>query len=153
MSEQQAAAAPEAGAAPVPRSFWIIAAVALVWNLLGVMAYIMQMTMTEEALLALPAAERALYENVPAWATSAFAIAVNAGALGCILLLLRRAWAVPVLIVSLAGVLVQMYHSLFIARSIDVYGLGGLSMPVLVVVIAVFLVWYARQAHSRNWID
>jgi len=153
MSDQQSGEVPESAAVAVPKSFWIVGALALVWNLLGVMAYIMQMTMTEEALLALPAAERALYENVPAWATSAFAIAVNGGALGCLLLLLRRAWAVPVLAVSLAGVAVQMYHSLFIARSIEVYGPGGLSMPILVIVVAVFLIWYARSAREKGWIS
>jgi len=141
-----------AAAGVVPRSFWITAALALAWNLLGVMAYIVQMTMTEEALLALPEVERTLYENVPAWATAAFAIAVNGGALGCLLLLLRRAWAYPVLIVSLAGILVQMYHSLFVANSIEVYGPGGMTMPVMVIVIGAYLVWYANKARDRGWI-
>ena len=53
---------------PIPRSFMIIAAVALVWNLLGVTAYIMQVTMDEASLLALPEAERLIYETTPAWA-------------------------------------------------------------------------------------
>lgn len=135
-----------------PRSFWVISAVALLWNLLGVAAYVSQVTMTPAALAALPEAEQALYADVPAWATSAFALAVNGGALGCLLLLFRKAWAIPVLIISLAGVIVQMYHSLFIAGSIKVYGPGGTIMPIMVVIIAVFLVWYANNAKGRRWI-
>lgn len=71
-------------------AFWIISVLALLWNLLGVMAYIMQVTMTPEALQALPAEQQALYTNVPAWATAAFAVAVWGSTLGCILLLLRK---------------------------------------------------------------
>ena len=137
----------------IPRSFWIISGVALAWNLTGVAAYIAQVTMTEDALMALPEAERMLFENMPAWATGAFAVAVFGGALGSLLLLLRKSWAVPVFIASLAGIVVQLYHSFFIARSIEVYGPGGLIMPAMVLVIGVFLVWYSRSATAKAWIS
>ena len=137
----------------LPTSFYIISGAALAWNLLGVMAYVMQVTMTQEALNALPEAERMLLENAPVWATSAFAIAVNGGALGCLLLLLRQTWAFPVLIASLAGVVVQMSHSFLIANSIEVYGPGGLIMPAMIIVISVFLVWYAKGARGKGWIN
>jgi hypothetical protein len=135
-----------------PQSFFWIAGVTLVWNLLGVGAYVAQVTMSPDALNALPEAERVLYENVPSWATAAFAIAVNGGALGCFLLLLRRSLAIPILIASLAGVIVQMYHSLFIANSIEVYGPGGMIMPVMVVIVAAFLIWYSMSAKKKTWI-
>jgi hypothetical protein len=136
-----------------PRSFFIIGGVALVWNLLGVGAYVAQVTMTPEVLNALPEAERLLYENVPSWATAAFAIAVNGGALGCLLLLLRKALAIPVLIASLAGVIVQMYHAFFIANSIEVYGPGGMVMPISVLIISAYLVWYSLDARKKTWIS
>ena len=142
----------EGGQKPV-RAFYLISGVALVWNLLGVMAYIRQVTMSQEALSALPDAERMLYENAPSWATAAFAIAVNGGALGCLLLLSRKAWAFPVLIASLLGVIVQMVHSLFIAKSIEVYGPGGMLMPLMVIVVSVFLVWYSRDAKEKGWLS
>jgi hypothetical protein len=68
----------------------------------------------------LPEVERALYESVPAWATGAFAVAVWGGALGCLLLLLKKKLATPVLILSFIGIVVQMIHSFFIANSIEV---------------------------------
>ena len=66
-----------------PSWFWILSAVMLVWNLMGVMAYIAQVTMSPEALAALPVAEQNLHANTPAWANGAFAIAVWGGAAGC----------------------------------------------------------------------
>ena len=134
-----------------PKWFMIVAAVLLVWNLVGVMAYIMQVTMSPEVIAALPEAQRQLYENTPAWATAAFAIAVNGGALGCVLLLLKRNLAGLFLQLSLAGVLVQMFHSFFMSNSFEVFGPGGMVMPVMVIVIAIYLVWLAVSAKNRGW--
>lgn len=134
------------------RWFWILAIAALVWNLLGVMAYVMQVSMTEEALALLPEDQRVLYETVPAWATAAFAIAVFAGAVGCIALLLRKSWATPLFVLSLAGVLVQMFHSFFLSDALEVYGASGMVMPILVLVIAVWLVGFSRSAAAKGWL-
>ena len=136
-----------------PMWFWIAAGLSLVWNLMGVMAYIAQVTMTEEALNALPEAERLLYEATPAWANGAFAFAVWGGALGCILLLIRKSIATPVLIVSLLGVVVQMYHSFFVIDSMAVYGPGDTIMPIMVVLWSIFLVWFSRSSTAKGWIS
>jgi hypothetical protein len=134
-----------------PNWFIVVAALALGWNLMGVIAYIMQVTMSPEAVAALPQAQRLLIESTPEWATAAFAVAVNGGFLGCLLLLLKRNLAGLFLQLSLAGVLVQMYHSFFMSNSFDVFGPGGMVMPVMVVVIAVYLVNLAAKAKSNHW--
>jgi hypothetical protein len=136
-----------------PTWFWIVGGISMVWNLLGVMAYIMQVTMSPEALQALPENERALLESVPVWATSAFAIAVWGSTLGSILLLMRKKLATPILIFSLAGILVQMYYNVFMSKSMEVYGPGGLAMPVMVLVFGVFLIWFSRKSAANGWIS
>ncbi|MGB5821387.1 MAG: hypothetical protein WBG90_18015 [Saonia sp.] len=132
--------------------FWILSVLALIWNLMGVMAYLAQAFITEEALDALPETERALYDAQPAWVTAAFAIAVFGGTLGCIALLLRKKWARPVLLISLIGILAQMSHAFFISNNFEVYGPGGLVMPILVIIIGVGLVLMARSAQTKGWI-
>ena len=133
--------------------FWIVSVISLLWNLMGVMAYIMHVTMTPEALQALPVEEQALYTNVPAWATAAFAVAVWGSTLGCILLLLRKKWATPVFVISFAAIVVQMIHQLFISKSIEVYGPGqGYSMPIMIIVIGAFLIWYSRKTTALGWL-
>jgi hypothetical protein len=134
-----------------PKWFMIVSIILLVWNLLGVMAYIMQVTMSPEALAALPEAQRQLYETTPVWATAAFAIAVNGGALGCLLLVLKRNLAGIFLQLSLAGVFVQMFHSFFMSKSFEVFGPGGLIMPIMVIVIAICLVMLAAKAKVKRW--
>ena len=132
--------------------FWVVSALALVWNVMGVMAYLAQVMMSPEALQAMPENERALYESVPAWATGAFAVAVWGGALGCLLLLLRKKLAKPVLVLSLIGIIVQMVHSLALSNSMEVYGPGGLIMPVMVLVIGVGLIWFSGKATAHGWL-
>lgn len=133
--------------------FWIISIIALIWNLMGVFAYIAQVNMSDEIIAALPEAERALYENVPAWVTGAFAIAVFGGALGCILLLLRKKLATSVLIISLIGIIAQMIYNFGMSKAAEVYGPGGMIMPAMVVLIGVFLVWYAKQTTAKGWMS
>jgi hypothetical protein len=134
-----------------PTWFMIVAVVLLVWNFMGVMAYIVQVTMTPEALAALPEAQRQLHESTPGWATAAFAIAVNGGALGCLLLVLKRNLAGLFLQVSLLAVIVQMFHAFFMSKSFEVFGPGGLVMPVMVIVIAIYLVILAAKAKVKRW--
>ena len=136
-----------------PKWFGIVAAVALVWNLIGVMAYVQQVTMSQDALAALPEAQRVLMETAPAWSTGAFAVSVFAGALGCLALLLKKAWAGSVLMVSLLSVIVQMIYAFFISNSYEVFGPGGMIMPVLVMAIAIYLVLLSRQATAKSWIS
>ncbi|MCI0526483.1 MAG: hypothetical protein L0Y56_03395 [Nitrospira sp.] len=133
-------------------SFWTIGAVALIWNVMGVMNFIGQMN--AGALTAMPEAQRAIIEGRPAWATGAFAIAVFGGALGCLLLLLRKSAAFYLFIASLLGVIVQMIPYLGMAGSTIDYGPFEISMYILMpLVVAAFLIWYSKWAESKGWIS
>ncbi len=128
-------------------SFWIIGAVALIWNIVGVANFFVQVT--ADALTAFPEAERAIIEGRPAWATGAFAIAVFGGALGCLLLLFRKSASYYLFIASLLGVIVTTIRQLGMVDSIGMYILASL-MSLLV---AAFLVWYSKRAESKGWIS
>lgn len=136
-----------------PRSFLIISIIALVWNLFGVMSYMMHVTMSPESLAQMAEAERALLESSPAWTTGVFAISVFSGVFGCVGLLLKKAWAAPLFLVSLFSVIVQFGHWLFLTDAMEVYGTEAVFMPLLVTVIAVFLVWYSRDAKNKGWLS
>jgi len=127
-----------------------IALLAIVWNLLGVGSYLMHAYMSDEAIAQLPENQQALYVNIPAWYTAAFAIAVFAGAIGSILLLLKKKLASPVLILSLLGIIVQMYYNLFISKSMEVYGPGSMVMPILIILVGIFLVWYSNKLKAEG---
>ena len=115
---------------------------------MGAINFVAQMN--PDMLAAYRESERAIIEGRPAWATIAFAIAVFGGALGCVLLLLRKSAAFYLFIASLLGVIVTMMHIL--GAGID-FGLGEiLGIILMPLVLAAFLIWYSKWAESKDWI-
>jgi len=136
-----------------PTWFKATAIIALIWNLLGVIAYLSQAFMPPELLEAMPEAERALFENTPAWVTAAFATAVWGGALGSLLLILRKSAAFQVFIISLIGIVAQLSWNLFFGKTMEVYGPGSMVMPIMVLLIGIYLVFFAKSSKSKGWIN
>jgi presenilin-like A22 family membrane protease len=134
-------------------SFWIISILALLWNLTGIMSFAMNVMITPEALEALPQAERELYEHSPVWLNFVYGLAVFSGALGSILLIIKKASAYRLFLISLLTILIQMLYSIFFTKSMEVYGATALIMPILVIAIAIFLLWYSKSAIKKGWIQ
>lgn len=127
----------------------------LVWNLIGLMFYYQQSTLTPEIMmdLGMTPQQIAHITNTPAWGHSGYAIAVNAGVLGAIFLLLRKAWAIPMFVISLVGALVQDLDAFVLRDAMEAWGSGAVFLPLLVVVICVVEIWYSRQAKARGWLS
>ena len=133
----------------VPRSFWIIGAIALIWNVLGSVNYLVQMN--ADSLAAFREVERAIIDGRPAWATAGFAIAVFGGALGSLLLLLRKSAAFYLFVASLLGMIVTMIHTIGVDIALS---LGEIVVIILMpLVVAAFLTWYSKHAEGRGWIS
>ena len=79
-----------------PKPKWLLWAGlgSLLWNLFGVAAFIMQATMSDEALSSLPAKQQELWGDMGIATWIAYAVAVGAGTLGAIGIILGRKWAV-----------------------------------------------------------
>jgi len=129
--------------------FWVVSVIALVWNILGVGAYLGQTFMNEEALAELPQADQDFYANMPAWVTAAFAIAVWFGLLASIGLLMRKKWAVSLFMLSLLGVLAQAFYNFFLQDYVALSG-SRMIMPIVVILVSAFLVWYSKDAKAKG---
>lgn len=132
--------------------FTIVTVLAIIWNAMGVMAYIMDVMLTGEDIAKMSEVEQNLRFATPSWAKSAFAIAVFGGLLGSVLLLVKKALAFPVLIMSFIAIIVQMYNAFFIMDSFAVFGPGGTIMPIMVIVFGALLIWLAMHAKTQQWI-
>jgi hypothetical protein len=137
---------------PAPNWFLPLSILALLWNLMGCTAFLGDMMLTPADIAAMSATDQALYAARPAWGVAASAIAVLAGALGCVGLILRKGWALPLFMASLLGVLVQDF-CLFVLSGADVRSdpvVVGLQSAVMV--IAIGLILLASKAIARSWI-
>jgi len=133
-------------------NFWIVGGAALVWNLIGVVMYYLEVTAAPESLAKLTEAQQAFMAGKPAWATSAFAIAVTTGVLGSLLLLLRKGAAVLMFALSLLAILVQNTHAFLLSNGLEAWGMGGLVLPAVIIVIAVALLLYSQAAKAKHWL-
>ena len=136
-----------------PGSFWVIAVLLLVWNGMGVAAYLSQAFSNYESLAAsYPAEEVAIMQSMPAWATAGFAVAVFAGLLGVFALLARKGIARWLFILSLIGVIAQHSWTFGMSGLVDIVGPERMIMPLIVVIICIFQIWYTGTGIKRGWI-
>jgi hypothetical protein len=137
----------------IPTWFWVVSIIILLWNIMGVFSFFAHTFISDAAIAELPANERALYGEYPMWITIVFAIAVFGGIIGAIGLVLKKKWSKAAFIISLLAIIPQMAHNVFFTTSIEVYGtVQAVTMPVLVVVIGVFLVWVSMFGIKKGWL-
>jgi hypothetical protein len=138
---------------PVPAWFWIVAVVALMWNLIGVAMFAMQMAMGPDDLAALEEGQRAMFESTPGWVWAAYGVAVVAGTLASIALLVRRRFAVTLFWISLIAVIAQFAWIAFLSGAMARMGtLEALGLPLFIVMVAALLVWFSGRAAARGWL-
>ena len=135
----------------VPKWFTPVAVLALLWNLLGCFMIAMDAMMPPDAVAALPADMQAVHAARETWMVIGSIVAVAAGALGSLGLVLKRRWATPLLILSVLGLVVQDLGFVLIARTLPIPTAGWI-MQGLVLVIAILLVVMARKAAAAGWL-
>jgi hypothetical protein len=127
------------------RTFWIFAIALLLWNLLGVAAYLMQVTADNKALAMTDPVTADSFRQMPFWAWSAYAIGVLAGTAGAIALLFKHRIATTLFAISFVMVLVQFGWTFLGFGLVAKKGAGTLIFPAVIAIIALASTLYARE--------
>lgn len=136
--------------------YWVISVVLLLWGLGGALIYIAYFIQTPEefARAAETAANRQAYAdyvaNIPSWAIAAGIIAAVTRLLGAIGLLLRRAWALPLYIISVVFFLVALYRAFVLANVASVMSGPHIAIEIVFLALSIFAVWFARENKSKG---
>ena len=136
---------------PRPIAGWyMIAAVAslLLMGLFCVL-YIMHVTANPSSM---PLDQRAAYEATPAWVIGAFGVGAWVGAVGGILLVLKRRQAEIAMLASLAGMLVWLAGSLAVGQLREAMSANDLLVIIGMVAISWTIFWFARHSRQRGWL-
>jgi len=136
-------------ASGAPRWFTFAALAALAWEIIGCAMYLMQVSVDPAAL---PADQRQMWDATPAWITGAYAVAVWVGLVGAVLLLMRRKFAEPLLLVSLIAVVVQFSGLLVVPELRNLVSSDMLFLPFLIVVVCGVIWHFARRARRSGWL-
>ena len=135
-----------------PIWFIVLAAVALLWNLAGLVAVVADLQLSATDIEALPPSQQAFYHARPLWSVFASLLAVVGGVLGCVGLLLRRRWALIVLYASLLGIVVQDAGFAMASRMAGPLEAVPIVLQSSVFVLGIGLVLLARLALRRTWL-
>ena len=134
-----------------PWHLWAVGVVALLWNSFGCVDYFMTQTRQDEwfAQMGMTAAQVAYFNAMPMWTHAAWAIGVWGGALGGILLLLRRKWAMPVFVVSFLGWLAGAVYAFGLSDGMQAMG-SMWPMQIVIGGACLFFIWYARMMSRKG---
>jgi len=136
--------------------FWVISIALLLWGFGGASIYIAYFIETPEefAQTAETAANRQAYADyvasIPFWAIAVGIIAAVARLLGAIGLLLRRAWALPLYIISVVFFLGALYRAFVLANVSSVMSGAHISIELVFLALGIFAVWFARENKSKG---
>lgn len=139
-----------------PVLFWVISSLLLLWGLGGASIYIAYFVETpaEFAQTAEIAANRQAYADyiasIPPWAIAVGMIAAVARLLGAIGLLLRRAWVLPLYIISTVCFLVALYRAFILANAARVMSGAHIGVEAVFVALSIFAVWFAHENRSKG---
>lgn len=133
-----------------PIWFWVVGILTLLWNGTGVAAYAADIMMTTQDFAQLTKAEQDLFANRPYWASAAFAVAVIAGFLGSVMLLLRKRIAVRLFLLSLIAVLVQFSSYFILDGYADHISETGWLMPISIVLLSLGFFLFARWSEKSR---
>ncbi len=140
-------------AARTPVHLWIVGIVALLWNMIGVTDYVMMRTRNADYFRAvmpdLNLADALGYmDSMSLLASAGWALGVWGALIGTLLLLARSRHAVVAYLVSLVGAVIAFAFQF--TGPTPPPGMDDPVVPVVVTVIAIALLLYARWMRSRG---
>jgi hypothetical protein len=140
-----------------PMHLWIVGGLGTLWNAFGAYDYVMTRMRNTDYFTKMmpdvdPQAMLAWVDGFPIYAQFGWGLGVWMGLLGCIMLLLRHRWAVPVLGLSLLGALLGLGYQIIAAPPPP--GSEGNAMmtvmPYVIIAVAVGLFLYARAMAAKG---
>lgn len=136
-----------------PKHLWIVGILAVLWNSVGALDYVMTQTKNKAYMDAgnFTQAQLDYFYSMPTWMIFAWATAIWASVLGSLLLLFKKKLSAPVFLVSLIGVVVSMAHNYVFSNGYEIMGgAGAAAFSAAIFLIAVALYLYARKMTSNG---
>ena len=138
------------GSGKAPVHLWIVGVLALLWNAMGAFDYLATQLQFEAYMSQFTEEQLAYFYGFPAWAVAGWAFGVWGAFVGSIALLLRKTWAVWAFAVSLAGMLVSSLYTVVLTDGVSMMGAAGVVFTVVIWVVAIVLLLYARAMARRG---
>ena len=134
---------------PLARWYWAGAVASLVFAVAACCLYVLHVTADPATL---PLDERTVFAAEPSWVVSAFGLGAAASLIGSILLLFRRKAAQPLMLVSVAAMIVWAAALVALPGLREVITANDMAVAIVVVAITWTIFWFARHSAQRGWL-
>lgn len=136
-----------------PWHLWVVGILAILWNMGGCYDFIMTVTQNEAYLSQLTDEQRQAYTSMPSFYYVLFGLAVWGGLIGSLLLLMRKALASTVYMISLASMAITFAYTHFIADLDMKMTSMEIAFTAAIIVVAVFLLIYSKRMGSSGYLN
>lgn len=135
-----------------PLWFTLVATLALLWNIAGLLAIGADLSLTATDIAALSPQQQAIYAARPGWSIVGSVVAVSTGTWGCVLLLMKRRLAFWAFTASLGGLIAQDVGLFVVVAAVQPPDDAAMAMQATVAIVAVALLLLTRKAIAASWI-
>lgn len=133
-----------------PVHLWVIGFIALLWNAMGAFDYTATQMRLEFYMSQFTDEQLAYFYGFPAWADAAWAVAVWGSLVGSLALLLRKRWAVWMFGAAVVGLALSSLYNFGLSQGADLMGSGAVIFTLVIWLIALMLLFYARAMSSKG---
>lgn len=134
-----------------PWHLWVIGIIALLWNGMGAVDYLMTRLNTETYLSQFTPAEREFFTTLPLWVVSTWAISVWSAVLASVALLLKSRWAETLFAIALGSFIATAFQNYMLADPNMAEVTGGFATAFSVVIfVATFFFWMYAWGMKRR---
>lgn len=133
-----------------PWHLWLVGVLSLAWNAMGCWSWYQQISGAPAYYATMTMEQLRYIQATPAWATVAFGLAVWAGLLGALALLLRRRLSFNAYVAGLIGFIASSFNSFALTDGLGVMGAGAAGFSAVVFVLCLVEVGYSRWMAKKG---
>lgn len=123
---------------------------AIIWFVLGIMAYLSLTFMPKEALDNLPPDDSRMIYTLPQWFYVSYSVAVFAGFIGSVALFLQKKISILFFGLSLLGTLGILYYKFTIDMRTFIYGSPNTILALCVLIVVIGLLVYSYNLKKKG---
>jgi hypothetical protein len=133
-----------------PWHLWVVGILYFLWCGMAAFDFIMTVTKNEAYLAGFSEEILGYYYSFPVWMFVLWAVGGFGGAIGALLLLLRKGVAVQFLAASLVAGMITTIYTYAFTGGLEVTGMAGLVTTLVFLVVAVLVLVYTRRMKKKG---
>jgi hypothetical protein len=134
---------------PTPKWFWVVSVGVLLFMLVGVAGYLASVMAPIDSM---PPDRQLLMAAMPDWQVAVYAMAVWSGVAGALLLLMRRRWSVPILLLSLLCAIGTFVPYVLVPEVQALSTRGDGIAAIIVIGLCLASAGFARHSQRKGWL-